>query len=145
MILGMCNSPVVCVRDSCSHARRGNTGLRRSASCSAVGRGASPAGVPTRSMGTRQVENLPHLVVQDGEDVFLAHQQQLFVADLECLAGPRAKEHSLANLYLKLAAAAVVQQLAVADGFDNAAGRLLLGAVWQDDAASRPLLAFCAL
>ena len=45
------------------------------------------------------------------------------------------------TLHLQLAAAAVVEQLAVADRLDHAPRRLLLGRVGQDDAARRPLFA----
>src|SRR5205085_10244739 len=80
-----------------------------------------------------------------GEDVFFAHEQQLvFVADFEGFAGPRSEQDAVASLNLQLTAGAVVEQLAVADGFDDAAGRLLFGRVGQDDATSGSPFAFFA-
>src|SRR5688500_12043765 len=54
--------------------------------------------VPTRSVGTR----LDASVFQNRENDIFLHEQQLFVADLECLAGPGAEEHAVADLDLKL-------------------------------------------
>src|SRR5436190_3747995 len=81
------------------------------------------------------------LVVQNCEDVFLTHEQQLVVGNLEGLAGPGGEQHAVADSDLQLAASSVVEQLAVADRLDHATGGLLFGRVGQHDAAGGPRLA----
>ena len=55
------------------------------------------------------------LAFNHGQNVFLAHQQQFLVADLELLAGVAGEQHAVAGLHLQRLARAVVEQLAVAD------------------------------
>ena len=54
---------------------------------------------------------------------------------LNVVAGVGAEQHAVADLHLQRAPRAVVQQPAVADADDLAAGGLVLGRVGQDDAA----------
>ena len=75
----------------------------------------------------------------------LAHQQLFFVVDLDRFGGVAGEEHAVALLDLHLAAGAVVEQLAGADGDDRAAGGLVLGGVGHVDAAGGLLLRFFAL
>src|SRR5215212_1430499 len=78
------------------------------------------------------------LLVDDGEDVLLAEDQELLVLQLELGAGVLGEEHDVADLDVHLQSRALV-----ADGEHLAALRLLLAGVGQDDAAAGGLLAGC--
>src|SRR5690606_7939311 len=95
-----------------------------------------------RRVGPREgcVRTLPAVtagcgLLDDRQNLVLAHQQVLVVAVTELLPGVRAEQHAIARLDLHLATGAVVQQAAFADADDDAASRLVLGAVGQHDSA----------
>src|SRR6476619_1763185 len=69
------------------------------------------------------------LVVQNRQDVFFPHQEQLFLADLERFAGPGGEQNPIVHLDLPRAAAAVVEELAVADADHHAEAVLFRGGV----------------
>src|SRR6201985_607949 len=75
------------------------------------------------------------LLLDDAEDVFLAHHQVLFAFDLDVRAGVLGEEHAIADLDVERTDLAVLEDLAVADGHDLTLDRLLLGGVRDDDAA----------
>src|SRR5581483_3496078 len=80
-------------------------------------------------------------LVHDGEDVFLAHDEQAVLARAlpELVAGPGGEQDGVAGLDLQAAAAAVLEELAGAGGQHLALLRLVLGGVGQQDAARRLL------
>src|SRR5687767_11130110 len=74
-------------------------------------------------------------LLDDGEDVVLAHDDELFAVDLDLGAGVAGEDDFVALLDGKGRAFAVVETAAVADGEDLAALGLFLGGVGEDDAA----------
>src|SRR4051812_49771919 len=89
---------------------------------------------------------IPHplLLLDDREDVALAHEQIFFVADFDGFGGVAGEEDAVAFLDLHFAAGAVVENFAGADGDDRAAGGLVFGGVWNVNAAGGLLLRFFA-
>src|SRR3954465_10795988 len=85
------------------------------------------------------------LLLDDAEDVFLAHHQVLFAFDLDVGARVFREEDAVTDLDVERTDLAVFEDLAVADGDDLAFDRLLLGGVGDDDAALRLLLFLHAL
>src|SRR3990172_4307382 len=81
------------------------------------------------------------LVLDDAEDVLLAHDEVLLPVDLDLGAGVLREEDAVAGLDVEGADLAVLEHLAVARGDHLALDRLLLGRVGDDDAALRLLLA----
>src|SRR5512135_1208199 len=72
--------------------------------------------------------------VDHGQDVVLAHQEDLLVAEgLELLARVRGEQDLVADLHLQLAALAVLGGPALAHGQDLALLRLVLGSIGQHD------------
>ncbi len=84
-------------------------------------------------------------LLDDRQNIALAHEQIFIVADLDDFRGVAGEQDAVALLDLHLAAGAVVEQLAGADGDDRAAGGLVLGGVGNVDAAGGLLLRFFAL
>src|SRR6266550_1243484 len=80
-------------------------------------------------------------VLDDGEDVLLADDQELVLLDLELGPGVLAVEDLLADLDVHRFALAVIEHSARADGEDAALLGLLLGGVRQVDPALGHLLA----
>src|SRR6476659_5603650 len=83
----------------------------------------------------RSVERIGRrtLVLDDGEDVLLAHDQQLIAVDLELVPGVLGVEDLVALLDVDRLALAVVEDPAWTDREDRALLGLLLGGVRQDD------------
>ncbi len=81
----------------------------------------------------------------DRHDVFLAHHEELLAVDLDLGAGVLAEQHLVADLDVERAHVAVLEDLALADGDDLAADRLLGRGVGDDDAAGGRTLLFRAL
>ena len=54
------------------------------------------------------------LLLNDGEDVFLANDEQFIAIDLDRLAGILAKQHAIANLDIERTHLAAFEDLAVA-------------------------------
>src|SRR6185503_9419677 len=81
------------------------------------------------------------LVLDDGEDVLLADDQQLIAVDLELGPGVLGVEDLVALLDVDRLALAVVEDPARTDREDRALLGLLLGGVRQDDAALGHLFA----
>src|SRR3954463_11132388 len=75
------------------------------------------------------------LLLDDAEDVFLAHHQVLFAFDLDVGPGVLREEHAIADLDVERTDLAILEDLAVADRDDLALDRLFLGGVRDDDAA----------
>src|SRR5688572_27132527 len=73
-------------------------------------------------------------LLQDAEDVVLAQDERLFPVDLHLGARVLAEEDAIALLDVELPDAAVLEDLAVADGHHEALDRLLLRRVRDDDA-----------
>src|SRR4051812_24851867 len=90
---------------------------------------------------------IPHplLLLDDREDVALAHEQVFFVADFDGFGGVAGEEDAVALLDLHFAAGAVIEDFAGADGDDRAAGGLIFGGVRNVNAAGGLLLRFFAL
>src|SRR5882757_5723491 len=84
-------------------------------------------------------------LVDDGQNIRLAHQQIFTVADFDDFWGVAGEEDAVAFLDLHGAAGAVVEDLAGADGDDRAAGWLVFGCVGDVNAAGGLLLRFLAL
>src|SRR3989449_11755880 len=74
-------------------------------------------------------------LLENGEDVFLAHDEVLLVVDLDLGAGVLPEQDFVAGLHVEGDLLAVVADLAVADGDHLALLRLFLGRVWDDDPA----------
>jgi hypothetical protein len=81
------------------------------------------------------------LSLDHGEDVALAHDQELLALVLDLGAGVRREEHAVADLERHLLALALVVHLALADGEDLAFLGLVLGRLGQEDPAGGLLLA----
>src|SRR5687768_7902015 len=71
----------------------------------------------------------------DGQDVLLGQDQELFVIELELGAGILLEQDLLALAHLHRLALPVIQGAAGAGGQDGALLRALLGGIRQDDAA----------
>src|SRR5712691_7288165 len=85
------------------------------------------------------MSRLPPLL-ENGEDVFLAHDQIFLVFDLHFGAGVLAEQDLVAGLDVERDLLAVVTDLAVAGGDDLALLRLFLGGIGDDDASLDLLL-----
>src|SRR2546425_9693935 len=85
------------------------------------------------------------LLLDDAEDVFLAHHEVLLAVDLDLGARVLGEEHPVTGLDVQRADLAVFEDLAVAHGDHFALDRLLLGGVGDDDAALRLLFLLHAL
>src|SRR5262247_2507828 len=79
-------------------------------------------------------------LVENGEDVFLAHDEEFFVVDLDLGARVLPEQDLVTGLHVERHLLAVVVDLAGADGDDLALLRLLLGRVRDDDPAPLDLL-----
>src|SRR5262249_43623071 len=84
-------------------------------------------------------------LVDHRENVVLGHDEVLFAVDSDFIAGVGGEQDAVAFLDLELGAAAVFEQLAVAEAEHLALLGLFLGRVGQDDAARRLLFRFEAL
>src|SRR5438094_6569280 len=78
-------------------------------------------------------------LLDDAEDVFLAHHEVFLAVDLDLRAGVLREEHAVARLDVQGAHLSVLQDLPVSDGDDLAFDGLLLGGVGDDDATLRLL------
>src|SRR5205085_7474920 len=85
------------------------------------------------------------LLLDDAEDVFLAHHQMLLAVDLDLGAGVLREQHAVARLDVQGAHLSVLEDLAVSDSDDLALDGLLLGGVGDDDATLRLLFLLHAL
>src|ERR1700712_5455136 len=74
------------------------------------------------------------LLLDDGEEVFFAHHEQLVAVDLDGLAAVLAEQHAIADLDVQGDEHTLVVALARADGQDFALIRLFGGGVGDDDA-----------
>src|SRR5881397_482418 len=74
-------------------------------------------------------------LLENGEDVFLAHDEVLFVVDLDLGARVLPEQDLVAGLHVEGDLLAVVADLAVADGDHLGFLRLLLGGIGNDDPA----------
>src|SRR5439155_5589501 len=74
-------------------------------------------------------------LLENGEDVFLAHDEVLLVVQLDLRAGVLPEQDLVAGLHLEGDLLAVVTDLAVPDGDHLALLRLLLRRVGNDDSA----------
>ena len=77
---------------------------------------------------------------EDREDVVLAEEDVLLAVDLDLGARVLAEEDLVARLHVERDDLAVLEDLARADGDDDALERLLLGGVGDDDPALGLLL-----
>src|SRR5437762_5199813 len=75
------------------------------------------------------------LLLDDAEDVFLAHHQVLLPLDLDLGSGVLREQHAVTRLDVQGAHFAVLEDLAGSDGDDFAFDGLFLGGVGDDDAA----------
>src|SRR5256712_10409135 len=80
------------------------------------------------------MDRVPPLL-ENGEDVFLAHDQVLLVIELHLGAGVLAEQDLVPGLHVERDLLALVGDLAVADGDHPGLLRLLLGGVRDDDPA----------
>src|ERR1700739_3300206 len=76
------------------------------------------------------------LLLDDAEDFFLAHDQELLTVDLDFGAGILDKENLVAGVVVEGRSLALVVRLSVADRDDLAFLRLLFCAVGDDDATT---------
>src|SRR4051812_2455798 len=77
----------------------------------------------------------PLLLLDDAEDFFLTHDEELAAIDLDFLAGVLAEEDDVARLDIERGDLAVLLDLALARGDDLALLRLFLGRVRDNDRA----------
>src|SRR5438309_1029936 len=77
------------------------------------------------------------LLLDDAEDVFLAHHQMLFAFDLDLGSGVLREQNAVTHLHIQRAYLSVLQHLSVADGEHLTLDRLLLRRVGDDDADLR--------
>src|SRR5467141_2022973 len=87
------------------------------------------------SVSLRWSVGLEALLLDDAEDVFLAHHEVLLPVDLDLRSGVLREEHPVSRLDVQGADLAVLEDLAVSDGDDFALDGLFLGGVGDDDAA----------
>src|SRR5256886_16298928 len=85
------------------------------------------------------------LLLDDAEDVFLAHHQMLLAVDLDLGAGVLREQHAVARLDVQGAHLSVLEDLAVSDSDDLALDGLLFGGIRDDDATLRLLFLLHAL
>src|SRR5712664_2388885 len=78
---------------------------------------------------------VPSFLLENGEDIFLAHDQVLLVIELHLGAGVLPEQDLVPGLHVERAHLTLVGDLAVADGDHLALLRLLLGRVGDDDPA----------
>src|SRR5437762_1523034 len=88
---------------------------------------------------------LLELLLDDAEDVFLAHHEVLVSVDLDLGAGVLREQHAVSRLDVQGADLAVLEDLAVADCDDLALDGLFLGRIGNDDPALRLLFLLHAL
>src|ERR1700737_3807194 len=81
----------------------------------------------------------PGRLVEDPQDVVLAHDQMILAFEHNLAARVLAEENLIARLYFDRDKLAVLAVLALADGDDLALLRLFLGGVRDDDSALGPL------
>src|SRR5690349_12053828 len=74
------------------------------------------------------------LLLHDGEDVFLAHDEQFFAVDLDCLSGILAKQHTVTDLDIQRTYLTAFEDFAVAHSQDFALIRLLSRGFRENDA-----------
>src|SRR5438874_10856336 len=79
------------------------------------------------------------LLLDDAEDVFLAHHQVLFAFDLDLGSGVFREQNAVTHLDVQGAHLSILQHLSVADGEHLTLDRLFLRRVGDDDAALRLL------
>ena len=77
-----------------------------------------------------------NLLVDDREDLVFGEDQHLFAVDLNLGASVGREQDAVLLLDRQSLALTVITDLAEADGDDDAFLWLLLGSVWEDDAAS---------
>src|SRR3989337_1321952 len=95
--------------------------------------------IPAWSMSTNSMllwhGSRSSFLLENGEDVFLPHDQVLFVVELHLGAGVLPEQDLVPGLHVERDLLALVGTLAVADGFHLALFGLLLGRVRDDDPA----------
>src|SRR6476620_8405308 len=85
------------------------------------------------SFAAISISPLPCLLLDDGEEVFLAHHQELVAIDLDGLAAVLAEQDAIARLDVHRGDVAALVALAGADGENLALVGLLGGVVGNDD------------
>ena len=85
------------------------------------------------------------LVLNHGENVVFAHQQEFFLFNAEGVAGVAGEDDFVARFDLQGAAGAVVEKFAIAHADDRATGRLFAGIVGQHNAAGGRFQGFFTL
>src|SRR6267143_4328800 len=78
---------------------------------------------------------VPSFLLENGEDIFLAHDQVLLVIELHLGAGVLPEQDLVPGLHVERDLLALVGDLAVADGDHLGFLRLLLGGIGNDDPA----------
>src|ERR1700735_1387683 len=86
----------------------------------------------------------PCLFLEDAEDFFLAHDEEVFAVELDLGAGVLAEQDRVASLDVEGENLAFVVGLALADGDDFARLGLFLGRIGDDDAAANAFALFNA-
>src|SRR5713101_7422125 len=81
----------------------------------------------------------PGRLVEDSQDIVLAHDQMVFAFELYLAARVLAEQDLVAGLYFDRDKLALVGVLALADGYHLALLRLFLGGVRDDDSTLGPL------
>src|ERR1700733_11862148 len=82
------------------------------------------------------------LLLEDAEDFFLAHDEEVFAVELDLGAGVLAEEDRVASLDVEREYLAFVVGLALADGNYFALLGLFLGRIGDDDAAANAFAFF---
>src|SRR3989338_7641188 len=107
--------------------------------CSATRSTLAGSIIPAWSMSTNSMllwhGSRSSFLLENGEDVFLPHDQVLFVVELHLGAGVLPEQDLVPGLHVERDLLALVGNLAVADGFHLALLGLLLGRVRDDDPA----------
>ena len=76
------------------------------------------------------------LLLEDSENFFLAHDQELFAIELDLGAGVLAEQDAVTGLYIEREHFALIVRLALADRDDLALLWLLFCGIGDDDAAT---------
>ena len=84
------------------------------------------------------------LLLEDSEDFFLAHDQELFAIELDLGAGVLAEQDAIAGLDIEREHLALIVRLALADRDDLALLWLLFCGIGDDDAATNAFAFFDA-
>merc|ERR1712023_93909 len=75
------------------------------------------------------------LALDDRQNVIFPHQQVLLIVDRQLFGSVAGKNHPVAHFELQLGSRTIIQESASAYTDNHASTRLILGRIWEQDAA----------